>query len=129
MAPGHDFHLQLPRHRLGFGLFLGSCRHKQASLRRAPSLGGGGAGARGEQRAAAGTRGVTDRGGRAGARCAAWCYLLLEEKGGLPVRELRPHSGEAGGGVAPMEASARAPQRWQEKQKPVDIPLSRCRPY
>lgn len=28
-----------------------------------------------------------------------------------------------------MEASARAPQRWQEKQEPVDIPLSRCHPY
>lgn len=42
MAPGHDFHLQLPRHRLGFGLFLGSCRNKQASLRRAPIQAGEG---------------------------------------------------------------------------------------
>lgn len=42
MAPGHDFHLQLPRHRLGFGLSLGSCRNKQASLRRAPIQAGEG---------------------------------------------------------------------------------------
>ena len=28
-----------------------------------------------------------------------------------------------------MEASDPAPQRWQEKEKPVNIPLSRSRPY
>lgn len=68
MAPGHDFHLQLPGHRGGFGLSLGSCRNKQARLRRARW----GAGGEGRGRAGSGARGrgarVTDSRGRAQAR-------------------------------------------------------------
>lgn len=90
--------------------------------------GGGGAGARGERRAPAGARGVTDSGWRAGARRAGGGHSPSEEEGGRPAREPRPHSGEAAGRVALVDSSAPVPQCWQEKQKPVDIPFSVCRP-
>lgn len=76
MAPRHDLHLQLPRHRLGFvGLSSGSRRHKRASLRRAPRRAG--EAREPEGRGAArpgGSARVTDSAGRArkGApRCGA----------------------------------------------------------
>lgn len=97
----------------------------------------GGAGARGERRerarGAAGTRagaagacGVTDSWARGG-RDAAGGHSLSAEGGG-PARELRPHSGEAAGGVPAEGPSVPVPRRWQEQQKPVNIPLNPGQP-
>lgn len=108
MAPGHDFHLQLPRHGVGLGLSLGSCRNKQASLRRAPSLAGRGGSARaggGARRelqgragggARAGARGVTDGRGRAGGVPRRGPSLALGGRG--PSRARAAASFRRGGG-------------------------------
>lgn len=52
----------------------------------------------------------------------------MQEEGGCPVREPRPHSGEAAG-VALVGSSALVLQCWQETQKRVNIALSFCRRY
>lgn len=102
--------------------------NKRACAERQPGGGGGGAGARGERRAPAGARGVTDGGGRARARVGAHAR---RRRGAVP-RPPRPHSGEAAGGGtpgAPLGSSIPVPQAWLERRKPVSIPLSLRRRY